>query len=475
MDKFLVYDVVLLVLFVLFMSWFLYTRKHNLKKEGLLYLYRAQWGVKLIDTIGKKYKKTLTFFSYVAIIVGYILMASMIYLFGRIVWIYIFEPAIVQQIKVPPIIPLIPYLPQIFKLDFLPPFYFTYWIIILAVVAITHEFAHGIFMKRYNIKIKSTGFGFFPWFLPIFLAAFVEQDEKSMNKAKNFEQRAVLAAGTFANILTSILFLFVLWGFFSLAYNPVGVQFDNYAYGVVNISMISSINNMPVHNPTIQDILGKATNESLNDITIGDQEFIADKEFLQKQENNTGLIILYLDAPAARSRMIGAISEIDNNKITNINELGLALNKYSPGDKIKVKTLTADGESNYEITLGEYPGNFSRAWLGVAFADRSGSGIRGLIYSVMSSFKNPNTYYAPLFGAADYIYNLLWWMILICISVALVNMLPMGIFDGGMFFYLTILSITKNEKIAKVAFVGVTYFILFLIFLLMAFWAIAIF
>ena len=69
---------------------------------------------------------------------------------------------------------------------------------ILAIVAIIHEFAHGIFMRKYKIHIKSTGFGFFPFFLPVFLAAFVEQDEKSMNKASIFQQKAVLAAGTFA-------------------------------------------------------------------------------------------------------------------------------------------------------------------------------------------------------------------------------------------------------------------------------------
>src|SRR3989344_4822983 len=276
------YDIVLLILFVTFMSWFLYTRKHNLKREGLLYLYRAQWGVKLIDRIGKKYKKTLKFFSYVSIVSGFVLMISMVYLFGKIVWIYVFEPAIVQQIRVPPIIPLVPYLPQVFKLDFLPPFYFTYWIVILAIIAITHEFAHGIFMKRYGIKIKSTGFGFFPWFLPVFLAAFVEQDEKSMGKAGKFEQMAVLAAGTFANVLTAILFFFILAGFFTTAYSPTGVQFNNYAYEIVNVSLISSVNGIQTTNPSMQEVLEKTNNESLNEIQIGNMNYVAEKEFLEK-------------------------------------------------------------------------------------------------------------------------------------------------------------------------------------------------
>jgi len=114
-------------------------------------------------------------------------------------------------------------------LEFLPPFYFTYWIVIIAVIAITHEMAHGILMRLYNVKIKSTGFAFFPWFFPVFPAAFVEQDEKSMNKSTKFHQLAILSAGTFANVVTAALFLVILFGFFSLAFAPSGVVFDTYA------------------------------------------------------------------------------------------------------------------------------------------------------------------------------------------------------------------------------------------------------
>ena len=69
-----------------------------------------------------------------------------------------------------------------------------------------------------------------------------------------------------------------------------------------------------------------------------------------------------------------------------------------------------------------------------------------------------------------FIYNLLWWLVIINISVALINMLPMGIFDGGRFFYVTVWGITKNEKFAKRAFAFTTYFFLFILVLLMVFW-----
>ena len=81
-------------------------------------------------------------------------------------------------------------------------------------------------------------------------------------------------------------------------------------------------------------------------------------------------------------------------------------------------------------------------------------------------------YYESSLGAFGwFVYYLLWWTVLICISVALVNMLPVGIFDGGRFFYLTVWSITGSEKVAKKAFAISTWVILALIAALMVKWA----
>ena len=124
--------------------------------------------------------------------------------------------------------PLIPYLPSIFKISFLPPFYFTYWILAIAIIAIFHEFAHGIVAKRYGIRIKTTGFGF----LGPFLAAFVEPDEKQMQKKSKFQQITVLSAGTFTNLILSLLFFLLLSGFFILLWTVI--ISDLHAHFVIN-------------------------------------------------------------------------------------------------------------------------------------------------------------------------------------------------------------------------------------------------
>ncbi len=462
--SFIIYDLTLLAFFAIFIAIFLYINKKNLKKEGLLFLYKAGWGIKLIDKIGTKYQRFLRFLSYVSIGIGYILMATMIYLFGRIIYIYITMPAIVKAIKVPPIMPLIPYVDKF--IPGLPEFYFTYWIVILAIIAITHEFAHGIFAAANGVKIKSTGFGFFPFFLPVFLAAFVELDEKKMEKKSKFSQMAVLSAGTFANVLTAIFFFGVLILFFSLMFTPAGVVFNSYATAIVPISNIDSIDGVNLENYNYEEVLRLINLEGFSDIKVGEENYLGMKGFSLDKK----LVYLYYDTPAIREKLRGAIFEVNGNKVVKIEELKNELAKYSAGEEIVIKTK---GEEilEYEIVLGENPYSKS-GWLGIEFIEPTRSGVIGKIYSWVGSFKETHTYYEPKFdGWSDFVYNLLWWLVLISLSVALVNMLPVGIFDGGRFFYLTVLGITKSRKIAEKSFAAVTYMFLLLLALVMVAWA----
>jgi membrane-associated protease RseP (regulator of RpoE activity) len=470
--NFTVYDIALLVIFVVFTSVFLYRRRKNLKKEGLLFLYKTSWGIKIINRIGNKYKKTLTVLGYFSIGLGFLLMITMLYVFGKMVWLYVFNSTLVSMIKIPPITPLIPYLPQIFKLNFLPPFYFIYWILIIAIVAISHEFSHGIFAANKDVKIKSTGFGFFPFFFPIFLAAFVELDEKKMEKKKIASQMTVLSAGTFANVIVAILFLGVLLAFFYLSFAPSGVIFDTYTYSAVGIAAINSVNNISITSPTFNNILTLSNNTAISEIRTNNSAYWATESFLEQQTGSSGYLLLYDDAPAIKANLSNTIVKINGVKIENKEQLGKELLKYNPGDKIIITALSDGADRDYSITLGENPENSSLPYLGIGFFSQSSSNILGNVINVFSSFKDPSIYYKPNFGAAEFIYDLLWWLILISFSVALVNMLPVGIFDGGRFFYLAILAVTKNQKISKKISSIVTYLFLFLLLVIMVFWAI---
>ena len=471
----MVYDLVFLVIFLVLTSLFLFKKRKNIKKEGLLLLYKTRLGMKIIDRIGKKYTKLLNVLSYVSIILGFGLMIIMVYLFGKIVWIYIFNPAVVSAIKIPPIAPLIPYLPQIFKLSYLPPFYFIYWIAILAIVAIIHEFSHGIFAANKKVKIKSTGFGFFPFFLPIFLAAFVELDEKNMEKKKIRSQMAILSAGTFANTLIGILALGLLVLFFSLAFTPSGVIFDTYTYSAVGLSAITSVNSINVNNLSYNQLLNLTNTTGFSKIKAGNIDFLTTGKFMQSQEENDFYILLYDDAPAIKANLSRVILKINGVEVTNREAIGKELSKYSPGDKITVTTLLDEYDKDDEVILGKNPLNETKAYLGIGFLEKTNSGILGTITKWFTSFKDSAIYYKPKFAAAEFIYNFLWWLLMISFSVALMNMLPVGIFDGGRFFYLAMFAITKSKDKANKAYKILTYIFLALVAVIMIFWVINLF
>src|SRR3989338_11010571 len=469
--SFLIYDLTFLVLFSLAIGLFLWFERKKLKREGIMFLYKTSIGLKLIDYIGKKYQKTLKFLSYISIGIGYILMVGSIYLLIQLVYLFT-KPEIVQAVKVPPIMPLIPYLPALFKIDYLPPFYFTYWILAIALVAIFHEGFHGIFARFYNIKIKSTGFGF----LGPFLAFFVEQDKKQMQKAKPFAQMSMLSAGVFANVLLSVIFfLFMVW-FFNAAYTPSGVLFNDYSYSVATIGMMSSA---AVMNETL-----KVDGITLVKIKINNESYYVSEavfEINKSKVENTTLVKLYQDLPAIKVGMRGAITSINGIAVLDDKQLSKILNSYKPGDSIIIiteeKTNTNTTNFEYSIRLETAYDNESRAVIGVATFMPKTRALKIVISKMINSFKNPNIYYTPKINPdfTIFFYTLLWWIFVINISVAIANMIPIAIFDGGRFFYLTILVITKRKKWAEKSFKYMTWFLLGLLSLSMVLYFIGIF
>lgn len=462
--SFLVYDLIFLAVFSLIVFIFLYSNRKNLKREGIMYLYRTKIGLRGIDYFGKKHKKLLSVLSYVVITFGYVAMFVMLYLLWKTVMIFFQFPEFVRAVKIPPLAPLIPYLPQLFNADYLPVFYFTYWIIVIAVVGIVHEFSHGIFARLYNIKIKSTGFAF----LGPFIGAFVEPDEKQMKKSKKKEQLAILAAGTFSNAVLTALFFAIFWLFISLTFTASGVIFNSYDYTAISKTSISEIGK----NITINFDGGL----NLTEIKAGNKTyFISTSVAGEINGVNSSGIIVFEDSPALKAGLSGVITAIDGEETDTEKELRKVMQGYKPGDNITITTLDIKTETkkDYNLTLGEHPGNRSLPYIGIVSIKTEATSLLGKIKLFLIFFEDPNTYYAPKFlpDFVVFIKYLLWWLVFINLSVALANMLPAGIFDGGRFFYLTMLSIFKNEKVAKVLFKVSTYFILAVFVLLMVLWA----
>lgn len=458
MVSFLFYDLGFLILFSLGVWWFLRSRRDELSREGWMFMWRTQYGIDAMTWFTKRFGFIMRKMQWLIIGLGGILMGAMIWMLGQTVAIYLFHPEITKLIKAPPIAPLIPYFPKLFGMEsFFPPFYFTYFILALAIVAISHEFSHGVFMRLFKVKIKSTGLVF----LGPILGAFVEQGEKSFHKKKKVEQMTVLGAGVFANVLMALLFYLLYVAFFFTSFAASGYIFNSYGAAAI----------------PLENVTGFEEGENLVKVLTTNGNYYLDEGLaLQLEIENGDYLIAYIEAPAVLAQMKGAIIQADDVRILNHDSLRWFMENKNPGDIVRFVTEDEEGQNEYDVMLGEYPAEEGKAYLGVGHNVANPNGFIQNFLSKFMSFKDSSTYYTPTWDGdfVYFIYHLLWWVMVINLLVALFNMMPLGMLDGGRFFYLAVLGIFGSEKWAKRAFVWATYLILGMFVLMMLFWFIGI-
>lgn len=433
MVNFFIYDMIFLIVFSAAVGLFLYKRRAKLEKEGIMFLYRTKLGIKFIEKFSKKYEKGLRVIIPLVLFVGYLLMISMFYLLYQTTKIYITVPEITDVISAPPIAPLIPYFPQIFGMEsFFPPFYFTYFLLALLVVAVVHEFSHGIYMNLFKIKIKSTGFAF----LGPILGAFVEEDKKGFEKKKNKEQMTVLAAGVFANVLFGLIFFGLLVLFFSLSYVPAGYNFNVYAPVNVSENLFNDLNSSSYN----------LTKVELANLTI------------------------FYDEQNLKLNNLGVLKKLDGQEIKEYEDMRRVIDSHSPGEIIVAEISVKDFLNNYSLVLSQNPSNPETLSLGLGNLQAPKETVKQKVLGFFVDYKKPTTNYQPRFESADFFYNLFWWIMIINFLVALFNMLPVSILDGGKFFYLSVLSISGSKKVADKSFKFIGYIILFMFLLMIFYW-----
>ncbi len=184
-------------LFIILLGLFLFFRRKRLTLQKIIFpalyalLYKTKYGLKRMDRWAKKYPRTLNVLALIGIWAGFIGMIAI----SATLLVTLFQSLFVKE--APAAVGLV--LPIKAKGVFHVPFF--YWIIAIFLLAIVHEFAHGVVARLHNLKVKSSGFAFFCVFIPLIPAAFVEPDEKELVRRKPKQQLAVFAAGPFANVL----------------------------------------------------------------------------------------------------------------------------------------------------------------------------------------------------------------------------------------------------------------------------------
>ena len=297
------------IIFVILLSLFLYLSRKKLDTKFMaphfIYfsMYKTKLGLNLMDSMSKKFKKATLYLGYFGIIIGFLGMIFISYVLTSNIFAFFTKPEAAPGVSL--------VLPIQGKGIFYVPFF--YWIISIFVIAVVHEFSHGLIARAHKIKVKSSGFAFLGLIIPIIPAAFVEPDEKELRKRPHSQQLSVFAAGPLANIITGLVCLLIT--LFVLA-------------------------------PVLSAMIEIKEGVRIVDYVKGNETYPAEKYGIKANE---------------------VILQIDNQPTYYLENLSAYLSSKKPGSEIAIKT----NASTYKIVLASNPGNGSKAFIGAKLEQNS--------------------------------------------------------------------------------------------------------
>ncbi len=338
------------------LAFLIYKDRKNFKREMWIFLLRrTKKGKEFLTKLGTRFPRFWKIVGWISIIVCFFVS----------IWGFFWLIDTTINLFFTTSLPgLALVLPSPFSQPSMGPGYFAvpfwYWIISIALLALIHEGFHGIMAAREKVKIKSLGIGF----LAIIPLAFVEPDEKQLEKKKASAQLRVYSMGSFGNFILALISLLILTIFSAHFFFNAGVAYQGYLAKEINITSINQINNYSVQNLNdIKNVLNKTEKDGLIEIYVkGGEKFYLTKDMFINQLNKTKCflfifcfkqepekIIVFEDYPAIKVNLTGNITKINNYTINNVTDLGYALEKIGPNKTIEI--ITTNGTLNKTFIL----------------------------------------------------------------------------------------------------------------------------
>lgn len=301
------YDLLFFSAFVLVVATLVYNDRKKVRLEGVMFIRRTRKGKEFIDSLAKSHRKFWNALSIAGIIVSVIAMVYGTYfLVNNALGIMNGEvtegarlvlPSPSSQVQTPAGFLLLPWWT---------------WVIGIAFVIIPHEFMHGIMCRIEKVRIKSLG-----WILLLIIpGAFVEPDERQLQRMPRKTKLKVYAAGSFANFLVAFLMLVIMLVSFNLIFQPSGATAFNANESSVfskNLSgFIISIDGSNVSGASqLQEILSSHKPGDTVSIDVSEKyRILPNMAFMVDENNVTAYKVTLIDDPEQPGKVYSGISLI---------------------------------------------------------------------------------------------------------------------------------------------------------------------
>ena len=183
------------IAFAVILALLVWKDRRNFKREGILLLRRSQFGRKFIRRTGRRFPRFWKVLGTIGVFFCFSASVYIVYFLIERLAGFIMAPASMPPLGL--VLPTAAATGTIAPGVFLVPFW--HWIISIAVLVLVHEGLHGVMSAMEKTRIKSLGVGI----LAILPLAFVEPDEKQLEKKGSWAQLRVFAAGSWANFMTA--------------------------------------------------------------------------------------------------------------------------------------------------------------------------------------------------------------------------------------------------------------------------------
>lgn len=413
------------LIFAAFVAVLVYLDRKSWKRESILLLRKTQTGKAFLIRLGTRFPGFW-------LVIGAIAVIATLYSSLWIIWLLLIQTQLLAtgQIETGPGI----LLPSPSSQASMGPGFFAvpfwYWIISIAVLVIVHEGMHGVMAAREKVRIKSLGWGL----LAVIPLAFVEPDEKQLQKQKTWKQLRVFAAGSFANFVVAFASLLLLAFAASAWFIPSGVAYQGLiqGYPAANANLtgtIIGINNYTIDSTgTLSEVLREiGSNQTITVTAMNGTENLSYtlQTFAEPEPEFTpdfwtdGFVSLEQIFPGT----------VDFSKSAS-NIFAYVTGTYQPPTWASIEKEI----KFWEYVQEKYPNSAERdsqkiAALEGQLENHPRSGFIGIVG--VSSFTRIRPGLENYQEAVTFIEGLLFFLFLINLGVGAFNMLPIGPLDGG--------------------------------------------